>query len=195
MVILWNGRRSVIYIGDKNFTGTRRITSVPRIHDRAVQSDPNVISVLVEFCVTVCSFRVPAKVVMIVQDQDLCVLPVLLPVIVSRGESADPAANHNEIVLFIQSGYGTEVRFAIDRHGVGILIRTRMTSAQRCSSWRIVRRIKRFQSVRGLGMFRQHCGACRNECSIDKVPSSNPVHQPFPIVPPSFRFGHSPVLS
>ena len=90
-------------------------------------------------------------------------------------ESADPGANNNEIVVFIQSGYATKVRLAIDRQGVGILVRPRMTSAQPRASWRIVRRSKRLQSFRRLGMFRQHCRACRNERSIDKVPSSYQV--------------------
>ena len=133
---------------------------------RAAVADP-------EFAIdgVLVSFRVPTKVIMIVQDQNLLILPVLLPVIVGRRESADPATNNYEIELFTQSGNRPEVRFTIDRHGVGVRVRSRMTAAQPRSSWRIVRRIIRFQCISRRGTFRKNCSACGDECSIDKVSS------------------------
>ncbi len=95
-----------------------------------------------------------AEIAMIVQDQDAGLIAVLLPPEQSRRQTADPTANHNQIMVFLDL-QGGDIDFHPVPQGVGGVKSAGMAAAQTAISrdaTLLGERLKRFRLARKLSL-------------------------------------------
>jgi hypothetical protein len=129
---------------------------------------------------------VPAEIVVIVEDEDARILAARAAVEPRGGEPADPAADHDEIVLFLRRQALDRKRRAVAGEGVRRLERSGVLAAQPVQQRRIARRL--CGNLRG----RREPGGDVQRHAVDEIAPGDGSHA---ICPPGLRQrGRRPTL-
>src|ERR1700741_5013936 len=124
---------------------------------------------------------VPAKIVVVVENENLCVCPSLLAEAVSRRQATDSAPYHNQIVALTRVGGFAECVWALAiPHAVGDGKASIVISAHASFRWRVVlrrffrhmlvkhRSSKKAFGVEGVG---EEVGTCADRNAIQEIPA------------------------